>query len=107
MYFAIWATDRDGMLSERQRVRDAHRERLRNPVGHAVRVVAGGPTLSETDGAMNGSLLIVEADSVESVRRFIADDPYSLAQVYANVQIRPWNWSLGRPSELPKAVDRP
>jgi uncharacterized protein YciI len=107
MHFVVWATDRQGTLSERHRVRDAHRERLRNPVGHAVKVVAGGPTLSETDGAMNGSLLIVQADSIEAVRRFVADDPYSLAQVYADVQIRPWQWGLGRPQGASEPVDRP
>jgi uncharacterized protein YciI len=107
MHFVVWATDREGMLSERHRVRDAHRERLRNPAGHAVKVVAGGPTLNETDGAMNGSLLIVEADSIEAVRRFVADDPYSLGQVYASVQIRPWQWGLGRPQGVPGSVDGP
>jgi uncharacterized protein YciI len=46
---------------------------------------------------MNGSLLVVEADDIEAVRRFVAEDPYQLAKVYATVEVRPWNWGLGRP----------
>jgi uncharacterized protein len=97
MYYAVWATDRPGMLTTREQVRDAHRARLREPGAHAVTVIAGGPTLSETEGTMNGSLLVVEADSIDAVRRFMADDPYAIAQVYAQIEIRPWQWGLGAP----------
>ena len=97
MYYAVWATDRIGALPDRARVREAHRVRLRNPGDHKVKVLFGGPTLDEDSASMNGSLLIVEADSIEAVRRFLVDDPYALANVYATVEVRPWNWSLGRP----------
>jgi uncharacterized protein len=98
MYFAIWATDRPCMLEARLKVREAHRARLREPGEHAVKVVAGGPTLTEPDGSMNGSLLVIEADSIEAVRHFVAEDPYELTGVYASVDIRPWQWGLGQPS---------
>jgi uncharacterized protein YciI len=98
MYFAVWASDRAGMLAERQRVRDAHRARLRDPGTHPVEVVAGGPTL-DASGTMNGSLLVIKAETIEAVRRFVAEDPYQTAGVYANVEVRPWQWGLGRPPE--------
>jgi len=97
MYYAVWATDRIGALPDRERVRAAHRVRLRNPGEHPVKVLLGGPTLDAAAASMNGSLLVIEADSIEAVRRFIAEDPYALAQVYATVEVRPWNWGLGRP----------
>lgn len=97
MYFAVWATDRIGALPDRARVRDAHRVRLRNPGEHKVKVLLGGPTLDEGAASMNGSLLVVEADDIDAVRRFAAEDPYQLAKVYATVEVRPWNWGLGRP----------
>ena len=101
-YFAVWATDNPGMLGQRLRVRDAHRARLRDPQGHAVRVIAGGPTLDDTaDAAMNGSLLVIEAETIEAVRRFVAGDPYMLAGVYASVDVRRWEWALGRPVPMP------
>ena len=98
MYYAVWATDNPESLNARERVRDAHRVRLRDPGAHPVKVLHGGPTLAETDGTMNGSLLIIEAENIEAVRRFVAEDPYSLAQVYASMEIRPWQWGLGRPT---------
>lgn len=98
MYFAVWATDKPGMLAERQRVRDAHRARLRNPGAHAVKVRLGGPTL-DAGNAMNGTLLVIEADHIDAVRAFMADDPYTAAGVYATVEIRTWAWGLGQPQE--------
>ena len=97
MHYAVWATDRIGALPDRERVREVHRARLRNPGEHQVKVLLGGPTLDENAVSMNGSLLVVEADDIEAVRRFIAEDPYQLANVYATVEVRPWNWGLGRP----------
>ena len=96
-YFAIWARDRPGMLAERTRVREAHRARLREGAP-GVRVVLGGPT-TDADGAMDGSLLVVEANDIAEVRAFVAGDPYVLAGVYAleSVEIRPWSWGIGRP----------
>jgi uncharacterized protein YciI len=99
MYYAVWATDRIGALPDRERVREAHRARLRDPGEHKVKVLLGGPTLGESAASMNGSLLVVEADDIEAVRRFVAEDPYQLAKVYATVEVRPWNWGLGRPEE--------
>jgi uncharacterized protein YciI len=100
MYFAVWATDREGVLETRLKVRDAHRARLRDPGPHRVKVIFGGPTSSDSpDAAMNGSLLVIEADDIDAVRRFVAEDPYELAGVYARVEIRPWQWGLGRPPE--------
>ena len=97
MYYAVWATDRIGVLPDRERVREAHRARLREPGEHKVKVLLGGPTLDASAASMNGSLLVVEADDIEAVRRFVAEDPYQLAKVYATVEVRPWNWGLGRP----------
>jgi uncharacterized protein len=98
MYFAVWATDREGTQDKRLAVREAHRARLRDPGVHRVKVVVGGPTLSEADESMNGSLLVIEADDIDAVRRFVREDPYHLEGVYAAVEIRPWHWGLGAPS---------
>ena len=93
--FAIWATDRPGTAAERERVREAHRIRLREGVPGELKVVLGGPTTDEA-GAMNGSLLVVEANDIAAVRSFIAGDPYVLAGVYDTIEVRPWRWGLGR-----------
>ena len=93
--FAVWARDRVNALTDRMRVREAHRARLRAPAPHAVDVLAAGPMGGGPDGQMNGTLLIVRATSAEAVRRFVDDDPYVLAGVYASVDIQPWRCGLG------------
>jgi uncharacterized protein YciI len=97
MYFVVFATDKPGSQSIRNATRPAHREYLRNPGKHAVTVRVGGPTLRDDGTTMNGSLLIVEAENLEAVRAFAADDPYSRAGLFETVAIRPWNWGLNNP----------
>jgi hypothetical protein len=99
MYFAVWATDNAGMLDTRQRVREAHRARLRDPGDHPVRVLLGGVTLDNGAVHMNGTLLVVQAAHIDAVHKFIADDPYMQEGVYKSVEVRPWAWGLGQPKE--------
>ena len=100
-HFVVWATDRAGMHAVRQGVREAHRARLRVGVPGSVKVLMGGPTTDET-GAMNGSLLIVEARNIAAVHDFVVGDPYMQNGVYEAVEIRPWIWGLGRPASMEK-----
>ena len=97
-YFAVWATDRPGALERRTRVREEHRLRLRNAQDNGIRVLHGGPTLAmDDDQPMNGTLLIVQAATLEAVRHFMAGDPYVREDVYESVVIRPWGGGRGRP----------
>lgn len=95
MLFAVWARDAQGTLATRERVRPRHRERLRQPQLHPVRVVLAGPTFDDDDARMCGTLLVVEADSIDAVRAFVAADPYVEAGVYESWEIRPWHCGLG------------
>ena len=108
MQFIVWATDAHDALAVRQRVREQHRARLRDPAPHAVQVLLAGPTLNDEAQSMNGTLLIVEAHSAEVVRAFIDDDPYMRHGVYRDVQIRPWRCGLGPLAEpTPTSIERP
>jgi uncharacterized protein YciI len=100
-YFAVWATDAPGMRDTRQRVREAHRARLRNPGDHPVQVLLGGATLDDDAVHMNGTLLVLQAEHIDAVRRFVAEDPYVHEGVYQSVEVRPWAWGLGTPRESP------
>lgn len=97
MYYIVLGTDAPGTSEIRLRTRAEHRAYLRNPGTHAVKVHLGGPTLSGDGEAMNGTLLVVEAKHFAEVERFVADDPYSQADVFSSVLVRPWSWSLGTP----------
>ena len=57
----------------------------------------GGPTLSEDASTMNGTLLLLEAPSLEAVRAFLADSPFGRLGLYGDVQVRPWDWRTGSP----------
>lgn len=93
--FAVWATDNAGALDQREQARPAHRARLRDPGTHPVKVVLAGPTLDDAAGTMNGTLLVVEATDAAAVRRFVETDPYNLAGVYRNFEVRPFVCGLG------------
>lgn len=101
MYYVILATDAPGKEDLRQQIRPSHREYLRHPGRHAVKVHLGGPTLTMDEQVMNGTLLVVEAADLELVNDFIFDDPYSRAGLFSAVVVRPWAWSLGAPADRP------
>jgi uncharacterized protein YciI len=48
---------------------------------------------------MNGSLIVVEAASLDAARSIGAGDPFAKAGVFASVDIRPWLWTINNPDE--------
>jgi uncharacterized protein YciI len=98
-YFAVFATDKPDMREVRERVRPNHRTYLRSASQHGVFVRLGGPTLTPMCNAMNGTLLVVEADDIDAVMRFVGEDPYMKEGVFSQVEVRPWDWNLGNPEQ--------
>ncbi|WP_338720894.1 YciI family protein [Devosia sp. XK-2] len=94
-YFCVHAFDHPGRLADRQRLRDAHRARLRLH-DHPVVVRIGGP-LTDDNGAMIGSLLVIEAANRGDVAQFLAGDPYAEAGLYRELTVTRFNWGLGLP----------
>ncbi len=90
MKFMVYTHDKDGVPAIREANRAAHLEFLRGESD--VRVVSAGPWLADKglDGEIAvGSLLVVEARSVEAVRAWNKNDPYVLAGLTAEVIIHP------------------
>ncbi|MEP4379065.1 MAG: YciI family protein [Alphaproteobacteria bacterium] len=96
MHFIIVNTDRDDGIELRNQTREAHLAYLRDH-GKEVRLLMAGPTPSEDGSRVTGSLIVVEGDTIETVRDFAAADPYSQAGLFADVEVRPWNWTVGNP----------
>lgn len=94
-YFCVHALDKPDMLDRRQALRPDHRARLRRH-DHPVRVHVGGPLLGG-DGAMVGTMLIVEAATRNEVLAFLAGDPYAAAGLFETVTVTGFDWGLGRP----------
>jgi len=85
MKFMVYTRDKDGLLAVRKSNRAAHLEFLQS--GGAVKVISAGPWLE--DEIAVGSLLVVEADSIEAVKAWNKDDPYVLAGLTAKATIHP------------------
>jgi hypothetical protein len=98
-FFLVLGTDAHGKQALRQELRPAHRAWLREHPGHAVHVVHGGPTLDQA-GAMDGTLLVVQAVAIHDVRGFVDADPYVRGGLFERMEIRQWQWSL-RGTALP------
>jgi uncharacterized protein YciI len=48
---------------------------------------------------MNGSLVVVEAATLDAARKIASSDPFAKAGVFASVEIRPWLWTINNPEE--------
>jgi len=96
MYFAIVAIDRPGVTEVRARTRPAHREYLRTPPD-GVTYRLGGPLMTPDGATAIGSLLVIEAPDLATAERFSAGDPYSKADIFAQVSVRAWDWGTGNP----------
>jgi uncharacterized protein YciI len=92
MLWVIHCIDKPDSAALRQATREAHLSYVRDT--EVVRFRAGGPFLSP-EGAMVGSMLIVESDDPERVKQFVAEDPYGKAGLFERVDVRPWKVTVG------------
>jgi uncharacterized protein YciI len=95
MLYAAICTDKLGSLEKRKANRPEHLDYLKG-LGDAL--VLAGPFTEEDGTSMNGSLIVVEAASLEDARRLLAGDPFAKAGIFASVEIRPWLWSINKPN---------
>jgi uncharacterized protein YciI len=97
MLYVVTCTDRPDGLALRQANRPEHLDYL-NSLGEAV--VLAGPFLDPESETMNGSLIVIEAESLEAARALAAGDPFAKAGLFATVEIRPWVWSINNPEDV-------
>ena len=65
----------------------------RVPLSPGQKLKLGGPLLDD-EGAMAGSLIIFEADTVEEAWAFSNGDPYVQAGLFAHIQVLPFRMTL-------------
>ncbi|MCZ0960377.1 YciI family protein [Paracoccus benzoatiresistens] len=87
--FALICRDKPDALETRMANREAHLAYARDSGA----VLFGGPMLA--DGQMRGSLLVLEADSMDAARAWAASDPYGLAGLFDSVEITEWKKVIG------------
>ncbi|MFB2551271.1 YciI-like protein [Ensifer soli] len=95
MLFAVLCTDKPGSLSVRMEARPAHVDFLTG-LNAQGRLAFAGPFL-DADGKPNGSLVVLDAGTIEDAQAIAAADPYAAAGLFASVEIRPWNWVFNKP----------
>jgi uncharacterized protein len=96
MLYAVICTDKPDSLAMRKAKRPEHVEYL-NSLGDAL--VLAGP-FTEADGeTMNGSLIVIEAASLQAAKSIAAGDPFAKVGLFASVEIRPWLWVFNKPSD--------
>ncbi len=90
MLYALICTDKPAALELRLANRAAHLDYIK-----ATGVVTqAGPLLGD-DGAMCGSLLILDVLDRRGAEAWAGSDPYALAGLFERVEIHAWNRVVG------------
>ncbi|SDH10772.1 YciI family protein [Roseospirillum parvum] len=92
MLFAIVCTDKPGHGEVRQATRQAH---LDYAASFGPRIRVGGPMLGPDGQTMVGSLLLLEAETIDEARAFTENDPYAKAGLFESVVVRPFKQVMG------------
>lgn len=95
MLFALLCTDKPAHLSLRMETRPAHVEWL-NGLNAAGTLKMAGPFL-DGDGKPCGSLVVVQAETIDAAQALAAADPYAKAGLFQSVDIKPFNWVFNNP----------
>ena len=84
MKFVILGKDGPDGAVKRPVYREAHLQRLEQWAQQG-KVILAGPLTDKT-----GSLIIVEADSMEEVQNFAKEDPYMVHGVFQEITVHPF-----------------
>ena len=91
MLFAVICIDKPDSLAVRKQNRPEHVAYLQ---GLGDTLVLAGP-FTERDGiSMTGSLIVVDAPSLEAAQQIADEDPFAKVGLFAKVDIRPWLWTM-------------
>ncbi|MBA5865363.1 MAG: hypothetical protein GDA67_01550 [Nitrospira sp. CR1.3] len=84
MKFVILGFDGPEGEARRKIHRPAHLAKM-EPLDREGRVILAGPLTDKT-----GSLIVIEADSLEEARKFAQEDPYTINGVFQRVEVHPF-----------------
>ena len=97
MKFVIIGFDGPEGEARRKIYRPAHLAKM-EPLDQAGRVVLAGPLTDKT-----GSLIVIEADSLEEARKFAQEDPYTVHGIPSTVSLSAWK-SIRLSRSFPRPV---
>lgn len=90
MFFAVIARDRPHSLDRRQALSPRHLAYL-GTLGN--KVLFAGALFGETD-EKEGSLMVVEAASLDEARGLAAWDPFVTEGLYEAIEVRRWSFGV-------------
>jgi uncharacterized protein YciI len=91
MKFVILGFDGPDGEAKRKIYRQTHLANM-EPLDRAGRVVLAGPLTDKT-----GSLIVIEANSLEEAQKFARDDPYTVHGVFERVEVHPLTQVFPKP----------
>ena len=86
MQFALVAYDRPNAVARRMELRPEHLKHL-DALGDTL--VLAGPFLAD-NGDMVGSIVVIEAETLDAAREIFARDPFMIGDLFDSVTIKPW-----------------
>lgn len=89
--YVMYGLDKPDGLDLRKATRPAHLEWLKM-FGQLVKLA--GPILGADGGTPVGSMIVIEAESLQAAKAWAALDPYSKAGLWDSVSIRPFTQVL-------------
>ncbi|AEG51622.1 YCII-related protein [Sphingobium chlorophenolicum L-1] len=92
MLYLRMCFDKPDMLALREEHRQAHRAYLASGV---VKLLQAGPMMSDDDSHNIGSFMVVEADDLQTVKKFHDEDPFTKAGLFDEVRICHWDRHIG------------
>lgn len=84
MKFVILGFDGPDGEAKRKIYRSDHLAKL-EPLDRQGRVILAGPLTDKT-----GSLIVIEADSLEEAQRLAQEDPYTVNGVFERIEVHPF-----------------
>ena len=97
MLYAMIAKDKAGTTEKRLAVRPVHLQHL-DSLGEQLRLAGA---LLDDSGAPGGSLVVVEAESIDAARAIFNADPFVSEGIFETIEIKPWRLAYDHMS--PKA----
>ncbi|MGH1369887.1 MAG: YciI family protein [Maritimibacter sp.] len=88
--YALICTDKPNALEIRKANRDDHLAYI-----EASGVVAQAGPFLDAEGAMYGSLVTLNVDTLEAAQAWASGDPYAKAGLFADVRIEAWKKVIG------------
>jgi uncharacterized protein len=87
MPYAIQTQDKPDHAHVRAQTRAAHLEYLTK---HQAKLLAAGALIEDDGTGGSGGILIVDTDDRAEAERFIAEDPFTKAGLFAKVTVTRW-----------------